>query len=278
MTGKLIFFDIDGTLWDWNRHIPESTVSAIKMLRENGHLVFINSGRSRSNIRSEKLMALGFDGIVAACGTHIEMNNKIIQEKLMEPDVTRLLVDTITRNRMPVVLEGPEKHWISEKGFDEDEFVDYLFETLGDAAVLLDGYSEDMKINKFSADVLVQTDYDAIKKDLSPYFYFIEHGLTPDIKEKAMSDQNRILAVIEAAPLGYSKGTAIRWLCNYLGADISDTFAVGDSANDIEMLQAAGHSIAMGNSTDAVKKISEYTTTDINDDGIYNAMKHYGLI
>jgi predicted mannosyl-3-phosphoglycerate phosphatase (HAD superfamily) len=43
---KLLFFDIDGTLWDNRSRIPESTVRAIRRARENGHLAFINSGRS----------------------------------------------------------------------------------------------------------------------------------------------------------------------------------------------------------------------------------------
>lgn len=278
MGKKLIFFDIDGTLWDWNRNIPESTVTAISRLRANGHLVFLNSGRARANIRDEKLLSLGFDGIVAACGTHIEMDGKIIHEKLLEPEAVKLTIDTVTRNNMPVVLEGPDKHWISGEGFGEDDFVAYLFSTLGEDAVRLHCYTDDIRINKFSADVLVRTGYDKIKADLLPYYYFIEHGLTPDLKPNMGDSPDKILAVVEAVPIGYSKGTAIKWLCDRLGTDISDTYAVGDSANDIEMLQTAGHSIAMGNATAAVKELSEYTTTDIMDDGIYNAMKHYGLI
>ena len=69
---KAVFFDIDGTLWDFKMNIPESTKEALKELRKNGHYAFLCSGRSRSNIKSPKLLALGFDGIVAACGTHIE--------------------------------------------------------------------------------------------------------------------------------------------------------------------------------------------------------------
>ena len=62
---KAVFFDIDGTLWDFKMNIPESTKEALKELRKNGHYAFLCSGRSRSNIKSPKLLALGFDGIVA---------------------------------------------------------------------------------------------------------------------------------------------------------------------------------------------------------------------
>ena len=78
---KLIFFDIDGTLWDERMKIPESTKETIKKLKENGHKTFICSGRAKSNINDEELLSLGFDGIVAACGNHVEMDGKILYEK-----------------------------------------------------------------------------------------------------------------------------------------------------------------------------------------------------
>jgi hydroxymethylpyrimidine pyrophosphatase-like HAD family hydrolase len=65
---KAVFFDIDGTLWNYKMQIPQSTVSAIRKLRENGHYAFICSGRSRSNIQSPDLLGIGFDGVVASCG------------------------------------------------------------------------------------------------------------------------------------------------------------------------------------------------------------------
>ena len=68
-----IFFDIDGTLWDEKMQIPESTIPTIKQLQKNGHKTFLCSGRSRSNINDKRLLGIGFDGIVATCGNHVEM-------------------------------------------------------------------------------------------------------------------------------------------------------------------------------------------------------------
>ena len=67
MSKKVVFLDIDGTIWDAVNYIPESTVTAIHKMQENGHAVFINSGRSRSFIREQKLLDIGFDGIVSGC-------------------------------------------------------------------------------------------------------------------------------------------------------------------------------------------------------------------
>ena len=259
---KLIFFDIDGTIWDDRMQIPESTVRAIAALRERGHRSFICSGRSRGSILAENLLALGFDGIVAACGNHIEMDGKVIHEKILTPQMTRKVVEVLHRCRMPVVLEGPRYLWIDAKGFEEDPYVDYLFEALGESARLLDGYSEEIYINKFSADILPDTDYEQVLRELGDAFDPLRHAGN----------------VVEFVPKGTSKATGIAWLCEYLGVDVADTYAIGDSVNDLDMLAAAGHGIAMGNAFEEAKAATEYVTTDIHNDGIWNALRHYHLI
>ena len=55
-------------------------------------------------------------------------------------------------------------------------------------------------------------------------------------------------------------------------------YAIGDSSNDIEMLQYAHVGIAMGNGKEEVKRVSDYITDDIAEDGLYNALKHFNLI
>jgi len=84
--------------------------------------------------------------------------------------------------------------------------------------------------------------------------------------------------VVEFVPKGTSKATGIKWLCNHLDIPLDETYAIGDSVNDLEMLESVGHGIAMGNSMPPVKEIAEYVTSDISDDGVKNALKHYGLI
>ena len=112
--GKIVFFDIDGTIWDWDTNVPDSTISAIRQLRENGHKAFLCSGRSRGNIRSPKLFDIGFDGVIAACGNHVEMDGKILYEKILAPELVQKIVRLCEEHRMPVVLEGPVKHWLSD--------------------------------------------------------------------------------------------------------------------------------------------------------------------
>lgn len=259
---KLIFFDIDGTLWDGQMQIPDSTVSALKKLRENGHKIFLCSGRARSNINDPGLLALQFDGIVAACGNHVELEGKVIYENILSPGMTKRVVELMKECRMPVVLEGPKNHWIDKEGFREDPFILYLFQSMEQSAKELKGYEPDMRINKFSADVLEETDFDRIKAELGADFEILEH------------EGN----VVEFVPKGSSKATGIARVCRYLGVDREDTYAIGDSVNDLDMLSYVGHGIAMGNASEAAKQVAEYVTTDIHADGIQHAMEHYLLI
>ena len=78
--------------------------------------------------------------------------------------------------------------------------------------------------------------------------------------------------------LGVDKGTAIEHVAEKLGVAIEDTYAFGDGVNDVCMLEAAGHGVAMGNAVPETKAAAEYITTSIDQDGVYNGLKHYGLI
>ena len=64
-------------------------------------------------------------------------------------------------------------------------------------------------------------------------------------------------------------------LCKFLGVDISETVAVGDGLNNVEILQTAGLPVAMGNALDEIKKISGYVTADNDHDGIAEVIEKF---
>ena len=74
---------------------------------------------------------------------------------------------------------------------------------------------------------------------------------------------------IEVMGEGATKGTALTWLCEHLGERLADAWGFGDNINDIPMLQAAGHGIAMINGEpedrDAADAITEF---DNDHDGV----------
>ena len=258
---KAVFFDIDGTIWDAKMQIPDSTREAIRKLREQGHYAFLCSGRSRSNIRSPKLLELGFDGMVAACGAHIEFDGKKKFESLLSQEETAHALAVLHKHHMPVVLEGPEYIYVDGSEFLDDPYVIYLRNELGDDLRPITG-TETYHINKMSAEI-GKADVAQFIADLGEEFAVIVHAAE---------------GLVEVGKRGFSKATGIERVCKMLDIRKEDTYAFGDSANDLDMLSFVGHGIAMGNGTKEAKEAAEYVTAPINQDGICLGLEHYGLI
>ena len=79
---------------------------------------------------------------------------------------------------------------------------------------------------------------------------------------------------IEAIPVGTSKASGLSNVCKGLGIDPSEVIAFGDAENDLEMIQFAGHGVAMGNACDALKNAADEVTLTNNEDGIAHTLNH----
>lgn len=258
---KAVFFDIDGTLWDFTNRIPESTVTAIRALREAGHYAFLCSGRARAYIQNQELFDIGFDGVLAGCGTHVELDGKIIYEKLIERELAIHTVETVRAYGFRPILEGPEYLYMDAEDFAHEPYGKKVMRELGGHLVGIREHYGEWRINKLSC-ATDHADREGGFAALAEHYTYLVHN----------SD------VVELVPKGHTKATGITKICEYLHIDRADTFAVGDSVNDLEMLAYAGTGIAMGNADARAKEAADYVTTDLYDDGVYNAMLHFGLI
>ena len=77
---------------------------------------------------------------------------------------------------------------------------------------------------------------------------------------------------------GCTKAVGIDRIIGQYGISLKETMAFGDGGNDIAMLQHAGVGVAMGNAMDEVKKAADFVTTSVDEDGIVNALRHFGLL
>lgn len=259
---KAVFFDIDGTLWNKHCQITTSTIEAIRKLRENGHLAFLCSGRSRSNIRNRELMEIGFDGVIAACGTHIDFHKETVFEVLLTERQTEHILNTAKKHNIPLILEGPKYVYACAEEFLADPFVVYLRKELGEDVKEFPANPREIVANKFSAETN-GADLEKFAEDLGSEFDMIVH------------EGGEIFEVI---PKGYSKATGIQKVCELFGIAQEDTYAFGDSANDVEMLKFVAHGVAMGSGDKIAMEAADFITTGVEDDGIENGLKHYGLI
>ena len=79
-------------------------------------------------------------------------------------------------------------------------------------------------------------------------------------------------------PASGGKAAGILEVLKHYGIDPKDTISFGDAQNDLDMLQTTGISVAMGNGADNVKALASYVTTDVDHDGVYNALAHFGIL
>ncbi len=259
---KAVFFDIDGTLYVEGKPAIPSAAEAIRKLRENGHLAFICTGRSRALIPEKPILDMGFDGIVGACGAYGEFQGRELFRESLSPKQLEELIQAFRKYKIMYILEGTEYIYYDEEvaeGMEEDWYLRYVMETMADRFVSV---QKAKNIDACKASIQAKnTDPSALYESLAGHFEIMKH----------------VFGVAEFVPKGYTKAKGIEIICKELGIDRRDTIAVGDSINDVDMLEYAGIGICMGNGSEPAKACADYITSDIFDDGIYRAMEHFGL-
>ena len=263
--GKLLFFDIDGTLIDGKTdRIPDSAIEGLTKAHENGHLLFINTGRCKSFVQ-DCLSKIPFDGFAYACGAHIEYRGETLFEKFVDAKDIDYIRDAMCRTGLQGIFQGPEFCYFDQ----EAEWYDNLkkFARLYDTdyhTVRKDFYADanDMVVNKLVTFRTEDCDYAGFLKLMGDRYQLIDNGG----------------GFTEILPLPYTKATCMDYLMDYFGLTPDDCYVFGDSPNDLPMMTHIKNSICLGNGYDSVKAISGYVTTDIDKDGIWLALKHYHLI
>lgn len=100
----------------------------------------------------------------------------------------------------------------------------------------------------------------------------------PDLKAGTWGGAGETALFGDLGVKDIDKAHAVNVLLEHLGADKADTFAFGDAKVDIPMFEACGTSIAMGSGGDECKQAANYVTDAVDDDGLYNAFEHFGLM
>ena len=75
-----------------------------------------------------------------------------------------------------------------------------------------------------------------------------------------------------------SKGRALKFIADKLGLSVEDFVAIGDSENDVEMLEVVGFGIAVANAHEKLKEVADLVTSKPNGDGVVEALEFLGLI
>ena len=102
---KIVFLDVDGTLVDYENHLPKSAVEAIRRTRELGNLVFICTGRSRAEVY-EDIWDIGIDGMIGGNGSYVEYQNQVVMHQKITEEECREIVDWLHERNLEFYLES----------------------------------------------------------------------------------------------------------------------------------------------------------------------------
>lgn len=258
---KAIFFDIDGTLVSFQTHtIPQSTLDALKLLREKGIKVFIATGRPES-LMMHAVGHLDFDGYItlngACCFTASHEN--IYKGTIPQDDIERL----ITYHK-----EHPDTPFVFVHG--NQWFITNVNDAVREVARLIEISIPPVKpIEEARGKEILQImGYFTQDDDLEVFRKILTH-CEPMRWHPSFAD---IIA------RGNSKSHGIDEVIRYYGINLDETMAFGDGGNDTPMLQHVGLGVAMGNAAPEIQASAKYVTTSVDEDGIWNALKHFGII
>ena len=253
---RYLFFDIDGTLLAGgygDSYVPDSAVLALRKCREAGHFLCIATGRLQA-LAVDCMHELGFTNMISDGGYGITINDKFYGAAPLPKDQVVRLVDECIAKGMPWALQVDNTVYRS---------------------------APDSRFEDFTHDVYMKTrvvpgldprDYDEIYK----------------VYIACLPGEEQQLEALDALPWcrfhreyffvePTDKSVGIKRILDMLGADYADAVVFGDALNDMSMFTSDWVKIAMGNACPELKAKADYVTTNVDDDGIYNACVHLGL-
>lgn len=275
---KIIFLDVDGTLVDYENRIPESAIKAIRKARENGHRVYICTGRSKAEVYPE-LWGIGLDGMIGGNGSYVEDTGTVVMHQLITLEQCCRIVDWLNSRKLEFYLESnnglfASEHFAKKAQPAIREYSRRKGKPSADKATV-DNVFPDM----IYGEKLYRNDLNKISYLLNSYQDFLEtKEQFPDMENGTWGGAGETALFGDLGVKGITKGKAISHLLDYLKAKPEDTIAFGDAKIDIPMLECCKIGVAMGNGGKEIKEIADYITDDVENDGLYNAFVKFGLI
>lgn len=277
MDKKLIFLDIDGTLISDMKAPSALVTEAVRSARKNGNKAFLCTGRNMAII-GEDIRNIGFDGIIASAGAHVETENEVLLDSLLPEETIQQCLCVFHKQGIYCRIESPE-------GIYTDPQMETLLRTTKpdktnselirmqkeiETGIVIQPYDRYPRKGAYKI-CFTATSLEAVektKKYLADRFSYVVHPY---------GDSSRCFNG-EIIPQEIDKGRGMKLICQYYGADLKDTVAFGDSMNDYEMMKSAGCSIAMGNACEELKHMADHVCGNVWDDGIYYEFERMGLI
>ena len=255
---KALFFDIDGTLVSFQTHlIPESARRAIAEVRARGVKVFISTGRLLRHAKAA--VDLEVDGYITVNGGHC------ITAEGEEIYVKSFPCELVAR----IFALGEEYGFHSALLTEDDIYVSKIDERVQYIADMINIPPHVADLDRIADEQVVLQVCPYISED-------IEQKIVPLLPE--CSPTRWMPLFMDFNMKGIDKSAGAMRVAEYYGLRMDEVMAFGDGGNDISIVRDAGIGVAMGNACDELKAVADYVTTSVDDDGVYNALKHFELI
>lgn len=263
MTIRMIAFDVDGTLYDPEKHeIPQSTIRAVRKLKENGILFAIATGRAHYGL-GKALNDLHADYILSANGgVVVDGSGTILSHQDITLKECEELLDFAHRNEAGLVFKFPSHMYI----YQHPEKVDWL-----DGQIHSDIGKEPFIFHPEQNRHLLELPQCAsLHADPEKVAEFA--------RSSSLSFKQYSADGYDVAPKSVNKGAGLKALMETLHLCRKEVACFGDNLNDIEMMRTAGYRVAMGNAVQTVKDMADYVTAPVGQDGIWLGLKHMQVI
>lgn len=240
---RLVALDMDGTLLNEDQEISKANQEAITKARENGVHVVLSTGRPFIHVE-EYARSLELNSfIITVNGGEIwDSNGNLLERNLLQVEEIKMMWDLKNRHQT--------KFWALtvEKVFRED-------------------FPEETALNEHQ---WLKFGFDVEDDD-------VRNTIVQELNKHKLQVTNSSLTNLEVNPYGISKANALEKVCKRIGITMDNVMAVGDSLNDIAMIESAGIGVAMGNAQETVKKAADWVTSTNNEDGVAKAILQWVL-
>lgn len=265
---ELIVIDVDDTLLNSQHELTEPTEQAIKQAIAQGVKVMLATGKTWASSR-KYVHQLGITTpsiFVQGLVIH-NPDGTVAEQKTLDPDLLRRIITYVedrgfdvvayTHNRLLTRQASPRVNWLGEK-YQEPmpETVGPLYNIVGE-----------IPINKLMV----------IAKDEPKKVASLRWQLSHMLDGEARLMEIMLKDCIEILPANTSKGTTLKPHIEKLGIKPENVMAIGDSTNDIEMLQLAGLGVAVGNANDKLKAVADVVVASSDEHGVAEAIKRFVL-
>ncbi len=254
---KIAFFDVDGTLLRLgHKELSANTAAALRQLHQNGIILCMATGRSYTGV--PHFDGIDFDVLLTFNGSFVTAGNDIIfKNPINEHDKYQIISNLKQMNRAIAISN---EHMIVTNGTDPD--LEQYFAFGSEKLKIADNFDEISRTDIYQIMCSCQKD------EHSQILSGAPHSQITAWWDKA----------VDIIPLNSGKGNAVAAVLRHYGFSKDEAIAFGDGHNDIEMLEAVGIGVAMGNGEDELKDQATHVTDTNNQNGIAKALSHYGLI